>query len=171
MQKFFTLVILAALSLAPGAALAQTVGMAGAGPHGYDFMVGTWSCSNSKPSAMGGPSLSRFTVSPSASGTLFVRSTGTGYDTAGYVAYNARTQTWWGPTVFANGSYSNESTQQTGRKSVWSGSIFDAATGNTVPIRDTYTFSNLTTLKDLTQTQIRGVWKTQANSVCTKLSR
>jgi hypothetical protein len=170
MSKLFGVLALAVISLAPGAALSKSMPLSaiGVGPHGYDFMVGSWTCSNSVPTHLSGPSTSRFTVSRSANGALFVRSTAANFDTASYVNYSSKTNRWWSPTSYADGSYNIESTRQTGVKTVWSGTLFDAASGQTRRIRDTYTFTNPTTQIDVTQVQIDGTWRTENNSTCTK---
>jgi hypothetical protein len=170
MRKFSIALSVAVFSLVPCVALPQptSLSMVGAGPHGYDFMIGSWSCSNSVLSRLGGPSTSSFTISRSAGGALFVRSTAANYDTASYVVYSSKTKTWWSPTAYADGSYNVESTRQTGAKTVWTGTLFDAPSGKTSPIRDTFTFSNPTTQNDLAQVQTGGTWRTEANTTCTK---
>jgi hypothetical protein len=170
MSKLFTALSLAAFSLSPCVARSQemSLSMVGVGPHGYDFMIGSWSCTNTIPSHLGGPTTSKFTISRSANGALFVRSTAMNYDTASYVVYSPKTKTWWSPTAYGDGSYNTESTKQTGAKTVWSGTLYDAASGETNPIRDTFTFTNPTTQLDLTQVQVGGTWKTEANTTCTK---
>ncbi|MBV8066687.1 MAG: hypothetical protein JO113_01835 [Candidatus Eremiobacteraeota bacterium] len=170
MSKFFTVLALTVLGLAPGIALSQpmSVSMVGVGAHGYDFMIGSWSCTNSVPSRLGGPSTSSFTISRSANGALFVHSTAENYDTASYVVYAPKTKTWWSPTSYADGSYNFESTRQTGAKTVWTGTLFDASSGKTTSIRDTFEFPNATTQTDLTQVETAGTWKTVANSTCKK---
>lgn len=70
--------------------------------------------------------------------------------------------------MLANGGYGTESSQQTGKKTVWSGPFTDPATGKTVQVRDTYTFPNLTTYTDLYQANVGGTWKTEGNTTCTK---
>jgi hypothetical protein len=170
MNKCFSLLALTVLSLAPGVASSHpmSLSMVGVGPHGYDFMIGSWSCTNSVPSRLGGPSTSGFTIGRSVNGALFVRSTAASYDTASYVVYSSKTKTWWSPTSYADGSYNIESTQQTGAKTVWTGTLYDAASGQTNPIRDTFAFPNATTQTDLTQVKIGGTWRTEANTTCTK---
>ena len=170
MTRFLCLAMLAFLALAPSQALSQSNMMSmqiGVGPHGYDFAIGTWSCTNSMPSAMSGPASTTLTLTRSPQGSLMFHSTGGNFDSVGYVAYNAKTKTWWNPGAVGDGSYSTESTQQTGRKTVWTGTFFDAATRKTTPIRDTYAFG-ATKYTDVTQLQTGGVWKTVANVACTK---
>jgi len=170
MSKFFSVLALAAFGLAPAPALAQTTSLSsvGVGPHGYDFMIGTWSCKNAMPSRLGGPATSSFTISRSVNGALFIHSTAANYDTASYAVYSSKTKTWWSPTAYADGSYNIESSRQTGPKTVWTGTLFDASSGKTNPIRDTFAFPNATTQTDLTQVQIGGTWKTESDSTCTK---
>ncbi len=171
MSKLLSLFGLAMVALSPTVAVSATmpVSQVGAGPHGYDFMIGTWSCTNAVPSRIGGPATARFTISRSANGTLFVRSSAANYDAASYVVYSPATKTWWSPTAYGDGSYNIESTRQTGAKTVWTGTLFDPASGKSSPIRDTYTFPNATTQTDITQVQAGGTWKTEANSTCTKM--
>ena len=170
MSKFVRVLALGAFALAPCAALSapMPVSMVGVGPHGYDFMIGSWSCTNTVPSRLGGPSNSSFTISRSVNGALFVHSTAANYDTSSYVVYSPKTKTWWSPTAYADGSYNLESTRQTGAKTIWTGTLFDAASGTTNPIRDTFTFPNSTTQTDVTQVHAGGIWKTVANTTCTK---
>jgi hypothetical protein len=170
MSKFFSVLALAVLGFAPSTVVSATMplSMVGVGPHGYDFMIGSWSCTNSVLSRLGGPSTSSFTISRTVNGALFVRSTAASYDTASYVVYAPKTKMWWSPTAYADGSYNVESTRQTGARTVWTGTLFDAASGQTNPIRDTFTFPNPTTQTDVTQVQVGGSWKTEANSTRTK---
>lgn len=170
MMRFFSLTTLALFALMPYPALSQSnmtsTGL-GVGPHGYDSMIGTWSCTNSMPSAIAGPATTTLTLSRSAQGSLMVHSTGANYDAAGFVAYNAKTKTWWNPTALGDGGYENESTKQTGSKSTWTGVVFNAATHTTSQIRDKYDFGS-TSFTDVTQVQGGGGWKTVANTTCTK---
>lgn len=171
MKKFFIILAFAAISLAPSAALSSpmALSMVGVGSRGYDFMIGGWSCRNTVPTRLSGPTSSRFTVSRSAaSGSLFIRSMAANYDVTSYVTYSTSTRTWWSPTAYSDGSYNIESTRQTGARVVWTGTLFDASSGQLHPIRDTFTFSNPTTQTDVTQVQIGGAWRTQNNSTCTK---
>ena len=90
------------------------------------------------------------------------------FDSLGYIVYDSKTKTWWTPGVLATGDYSTESTQQTGKKTVWNGTFYNAAMGKTVPIRDTFIQDSMTTYKDLSQAQIGGTWKTEGIITCTK---
>ncbi|HVN69789.1 MAG TPA: hypothetical protein VMU38_09095 [Candidatus Binatia bacterium] len=171
MKRLLTFVAFAALTIAPCATQAQSAMSAstlGVGPHGWDYYIGTWSCSNSMPSAMSGPATQTLTVSRSAAGSgLFFRVTGTGFDGSGFVTYAAPSKTWMNPASLANGSYSYESTTQTGKKTVWTGTMFDASTGKTMQIRDTYTLSP-SSYTDVTQYKSGAVWKTSYSATCTK---
>lgn len=173
MKKLFWFVTLAALAVMTCATISQSapmpVSMVGVGPHGYDFLIGTWSCISSSASAMGGPSATTATFTRSNAGSaLFVRATGKNFDVTSYIAYDSKTKTWWNPTAFSDGGYSNESTTDTGIKTVWTGSFFNAASGKTLQVRDTYSMVTITKYTDLGQYQSAGVWKTQYNSTCTK---
>jgi hypothetical protein len=172
MKRLLWLVTLAAMAVVTRAAQSQSTAMSpsmGVGAHGYDFLIGTWSCTSSTPSPMGGPASTTLTASRSnAGGAVFVRGTGKNFDSSSYVAYASKTKTWWSPSAFADGSYEFESTTGTGKKVVWSGSYFSAASGKTIQFRDTYTMLSPTKYTDLGQYQSAGTWKTQYNITCTK---
>lgn len=158
--------------LGPYAALAQSNEMSlskvGSGPNGYDWLVGTWSCVNGMPpSPTSGPSTSTLTVSRSQGMPgLFARITGEGLDATGYVTYDAKTQTWWNPVSVGNGTASDESTKQTGAKTVWTGTAVGGM--GTAAMRDIYSLPNITTYTDVTQMQIGGAWKTISKITCKK---
>ncbi len=165
-HAFAVIVLAATLPLAASAAMAPT-GI-GVGPHGYDFLVGTWTCKNNVPSPMGGPAASTLVIAHSVSGALAVRVTGSNFEALGFVVYNGNTKTWWSPSTAAGGGYGTESTQQTGKKTTWSGPFTDPSSGKTMQVRDTYTFMNPTTYTDLFQVNMNGTWKTEGNTTCTK---
>ena len=159
---------LLALAVPVPASSAVSPLMVGVGAHGYDWLVGAWTCKNDVPSTMAGPAVTTLTVARSANGSLSIRSDGAGFDAVGFVAYAAKSKTWWNPTALADGDSSNESSRQTGKKTLWTGSFFDAERGKTIPIRDTYTVSGEMSFGDLSEAQVGGAWKTQANTTCTK---
>lgn len=172
MRKLLPLAMLAALAIAPGAVMAQPAMSAstlGIGPHGWDYYIGSWSCTNSVPSAMGGPASQALVISRGNAGTaLYFRVTAQGFDGSGYVAYSAKTNTWSNPVAYADGSYSYESTSQTGKKTVWAGSYFNATSGATTQIRDTYDLLSASSYTDVTQIKSGAVWKTTYKGSCTK---
>lgn len=169
MNRLCAFLTLPVLALLPCAAQSQSNAITvGVGPHGYDFLIGTWSCTNSMPSRMGGPSATTITFARSGAGSTSVHVTGTNFDGMGYVVYAAKTKTWWNPSALGNGDHSTESSQQTGKNTIWTGSYFNASTVRTIPIRDTYTMSTLTSFNDLSEAQIGGTWKVQAKTTCTK---
>lgn len=139
----------------------------GAGPHGYDFLIGTWSCKNSMPTELGGPAATTVTIGRLGTGSYTVHVTGANFDALGYTVYVAKTKTWWNPSATASGGYGTESSQQTGKKTVWSGPFTDAS-GKTVQQRDTYTWTNAGSFTDLYQVNVGGTWKTEGNTICTK---
>jgi hypothetical protein len=169
MSKLYACLMLAIFALAPCAAQSQTnAASVGVGPHGYDFLLGTWTCTNSMPSRMGGPASQKLAFARSAAGSISVHSTATNFDALGYVGYTAKTKTWWNPSAVGNGDYSSESSQQTGKKTVWTGEYVDGSTGKSTPIRDTYTMNSLSSYSDLSEAQVGGAWKTQGKITCTK---
>jgi len=172
MKRLLFFAAVASLAMIPCVAPAQSptsASASGIGPHGWDYYIGTWTCTNSlPPSAESGPATVTLTISSSNAGApLFFRAKGEGFDESGYVSYSAKTKTWSNPGAYADGSYSFESTKQTGRKTTWSGSYYNAAAGTTVQLRDTYTLST-GRYTDLTQINSGSGWKTTANSTCIK---
>jgi hypothetical protein len=166
MNRIVVLLLAGLVGFVPSAV--RSASSVGVGPHGYDFLIGSWTCRNSMPSPMGGPALTTLTVNRAPGGSLWFHVTGTGFDGLGYVVYAPKTKTWFNPVSMGNGNYSSESTHETGAKTTWSGPLVDVSMQKTIPIRDTYTIAGATSYKDLTQAQIGGVWKTEADSTCTK---
>jgi hypothetical protein len=164
-------VALALALLAPVAALSQTtltsVSAVGSGPQGYDWLLGTWDCVNSVPSAIGGPANTSFVASHAGSGVL-LRLTGKNFDGTSYLSYIAKTKTWWNPSSYSDGGSSVESTRQTGKTVVFAGTFTDSATGSSTRIRDTYTTMSSSKFTDLSAAYMGGVWKVVANTTCTR---
>lgn len=140
----------------------------GAGAHGYDWIIGSWTCHNAMPSEMGGPTTQTFAARRIATGAIMFRALGTGFDETGYVAYAANTRTWWAAYAYANGSYGGESTKDTGAKATWTGSMFDAASRRTITIRDLYTIETMNKYRDVTQIKAGLGWRTVFDGICTK---
>ncbi|MBV8345410.1 MAG: hypothetical protein JO190_10520 [Candidatus Eremiobacteraeota bacterium] len=165
----YALIVLGAALPLPGlSASPMAAGTIGVGPHGYDVLVGTWTCKNSVPSAMGGPAVTTVVIAHSINGALSVHVNGTNFDALGYVIYAPKTKTWWNPASVVSGGYGTESTQQTGKKTTWAGPFTDPSSGKTTQVRDTYTFTSPTTYTDLYQVETNGTWKTEGNSTCTR---
>lgn len=164
-----TAIALVVIPAAPvQAASPMSSGMIGVGPHGYDFLIGTWTCKNSIPSPMGGPATTTVVISRGINGSLAVHVSGAGFDARGYTIYAANTKTWWNPSAYSNGGYGTESSPGTGKKSVWMGPVTDAS-GKTMQQRDTYTWVSASSFTDLYQVDMGGGWKTEGNSTCTKM--
>jgi hypothetical protein len=159
--------IAAAFSAGIASASPMSSGTIGVGPHGYDFLIGTWSCKNSMPSPMGGPATTTVTIGRGVGGSLTVRVSGEGFEAMGYTVYASKTKMWWNPSAFSNGAYGTESSAGTGKKSVWTGPVTDAS-GKTMQQRDTYTWVSANSFTDLYQLETGGTWKTEGNSTCTK---
>jgi hypothetical protein len=173
MKRFSWLYMLIVLVISSSAAqalpTAWSPSMAGVGPHGYDWEIGNWSCTNSMPSTpMGGPSSETLTATRTNTGALLFRTTGANYDSVYYNRYDAKSKMWLSPFALADGSYGSESTTQTGKTTVWSGQVFFAPSRKTIPTRDTYVIISSTKLTDLGENQIGGSWKPQYNYSCTK---
>src|SRR5579863_1848732 len=169
MQRFLCAFVATAAVVAPCVARPQMMSseMYGAGPHGYDWAIGTWSCTNTVPSSMGGPTRTTLTVSKANGGAVYYRSTGTNFDNAWYNVYFPAKKMWTSPFILADGSYGTESTWQTGKKIVWVGSAYFAASGKMMPIRDTNVIGP-NRYSDLGEFRSGGAWKTQYNVSCTR---
>jgi hypothetical protein len=170
MKKFSIVGALTAIFFLAGAvARAQmSVSTVGVGPHGYDWLIGNWTCTNSMPTAMGGPASQTLAATRTTTGSVMFRVLGTGFDQTGYLAYAPKNKTWWVSFAYANGSYGGESTMQTGRKTIWTGSYFDAGSGQTIQIRDTYTMSGTSKYTDLSQYKSGAAWKSVYSGTCQK---
>lgn len=171
LKKLFVLAPLAALAGAPGAVSAQSAMMmsgAGMGPHAYDWMLGTWTCKNTIPTALAGPAVQTLTASRSTmSGAIVWRYTGSNFDQYGFIAYAPKTKTWWASWAYPNGGTGNESTKQSGHTSMWTGTLFDSS-GKSYAIRDTYTVYSSTKFNDSGEEKSSGAWKASYNGTCTK---
>ena len=168
MKRFLFVASAITAILIPVAAASQTAAAAyGAGPHGYDWMIGMWSCTNSMPATPdGGPTHTTLTVSKTGS-ALFLRTTGTNFDVASYDIYVPSKKMWVSPFALTDGSYGSESTSQTGTKVVWVGTVHDGPSGNVMPTRDTFV-NSANKYTDLGESHVGGAWKAQYNIVCTK---
>ncbi len=169
MQRLLSSITLVALAVTPCAAQSQTMAETtyGAGPHGFDWAVGTWSCTNTMPSPMGGPTKTTLTVMRTSGGAVFYRSIGTSFDNVWYNVYEPNKKMWVSPFVLDNGSYGTESTTQTGAKIVWRGSAYYGDSGKIMQIRDTNRIGP-TKYSDLGEYRSGSNWKTQYNVTCTK---
>lgn len=169
MKKFLFSIVLTTVVLAPCAALSQTMTSAtaiGVGPSGFDWAVGTWTCTNAMPSPMGGPATQTLTVSKTNGGAIMYHAVGDSFDNTWYNVYVPATKSWVSPFIINDGTYGTESTSQTGSKIVWTGSATDPK-GNKLQVRDT---NVVTAAKytDLGEVQSGGTWKPQYKMSCTK---
>ena len=140
----------------------------GAGPHGYDYMVGTWSCTNSMhPSELGALASTTFTATKLKDGGIMIRTASPNGDVTAYDAYLAKTKSWYSPFADSGGKYGTESTQETGKTIRWIGAFYDTD-GTMTPIRDTFTMLSMTKQVDLGEAKVGGVWKVTAKTTCTK---
>lgn len=171
MKRLVWFVTFAAVVATPCAAPAQSTMMSsstyGVGPHGYDWQIGTWSCTNPTPSAMSGPAHQTETFSKTNGGAILFHTTGTNYDFSAYNVYVPSKKMWINPYSGADGTYGSESTSQTGKKIVWVGSTYFPELGKIVPTRDTYVNSP-NKVTDLGELSSGGVWKEQYNITCTR---
>jgi hypothetical protein len=170
MRVFSCVAALALLIAVPAVVRAQMTSTSivyGAGPHGYDWAIGTWSCTNGMPSPMGGPTNTTLTVTRTNGGAIMYRSVGTNFDNSWYNVYVAKSKSWVSPFIVADGSYGTEATSQTGKKIVWTGTAVDGSSGKTMKIRDTNViFEKRYT--DLGEYWSAGAWKAQYNVTCVR---
>jgi hypothetical protein len=164
LQKFLLSITVAALVFAPCATRAQTtpISMYGVGPHGFDWAVGTWSCTSKSH-------VTRATlkVTRTSGGPIFYRSSGENFDNSWYAVYMPKTKTWVSPFIVDDGSYGTESTTQTGKKIVWTGTAYFADSGKTLQVRDT-NVNGPNTYADLGEVRSAGTWKTEYSVSCTR---
>jgi len=155
------------MALPAQSATPMSMGAIGVGPHGYDFLAGTWTCKNSMPSAMSGPATTTVSIARMPGGTLMFHATGTNFAGMGYVAYSGKTKMWSNPAAYSDGGFGNETSVGTGKKNVWTGPITDGS-GKTMQQRDTYAWMSMNSYTDLYQVEMGGSWKTEGNSICTR---
>ena len=171
MKRTTRLFLLILPLLVPGMASADSAmkpATIGVGPHGYDWLIGTWTCTNSMPSAMSGPATTTLVAMKPADGAVGFHVTGKGFDGAGYIAYDAKTKTWSNPIALGNGAAGLETSRQTGAKTMWTGMFMDPSSGKHTGIRDTYTMSGMNEYYDVTEINEGGTWKTVAKTTCKK---
>jgi hypothetical protein len=171
LKNLFVLAAFAALLGAPSAVSAQSsMMMSGSAmaPHAYDWMLGTWTCTNTIPTALSGPATQKLVATRSIMpGVIVWRYTAANFDQYGFISYNAKTKTWWSSWAYPSGTTGNESSKQGGTKSMWAGMIYDVS-GKPFAIRDTYTVYSATKFNDVGEDQSNGTWKPGYNGTCTK---
>jgi hypothetical protein len=171
MRRLLFLVAFALVAIAPCAAATQwSPAMVGVGGHGFDWSIGTWTCTNSIPSPIGGPATTYWIISQTGvANVLSFHTKGANFDSTGYLSYDTKTKTWWNPVAYTNGDYSAESSQGSGQKMVFVGPYFTAANKfASSQIRDSVTFVSATKITDVGATQTGGAWKTSWNLSCTR---
>jgi len=164
MKRCLFSIAVAAFVFAPCATRAQTASVStyGAGPHGFDWALGTWACRSTSHI-----SHATLKVMRTSGGALFYRSSGENFDNSWYAVYMPKTKTWLAPFIVSDGSYGTESTTQTGKKIVWTGNGYFADSGKTLPIRDTNVVGP-NTYADVGEVRSGGVWKTEYSVTCTR---
>lgn len=156
-------------SFAARASDSMSMSTIGAGPSGNDWLVGTWSCKNTMaPSKLGALASSSFTATKLKDGNIMIRTASPNGDVTAYNSYLPSSKTWYAPYADSGGYYGSESTQQTGKTIVWTGTFNSPTGGAATPIRDTYTMLSMTKYYDLSEAQVGGTWKATAKTTCTK---
>jgi hypothetical protein len=170
MRKLLARCAFAALVAAPGIAAAQSSMMSAAATrgHAYDWMLGTWTCTNTIPSALAGPAVQTLTATRSSTtGAIIWRYTGKNYDQYGFLSYVPSSHAWWFSWAYPGGGVGYESSAQSGKSSNWAGSIYDPS-GKTIHIRDVYTVYSPTKFNDTGEDDSSGTMKPGYNGTCVK---
>ena len=155
-------------AVAVGASNAMSMSAVGAGPAGYDYLVGTWSCKNTMAaSKLGALPSSSLTATKLKDGSILIRTASPNGDVTAYNTYLPSSKTWFSPYADSGGYYGYESTQQSGKSIRWTG-IFYSPSGGATPICDTYTMLAMTKQYDLSEAKVGGSWKVTARTTCTK---
>lgn len=171
MNRLITALAICLAALSPGFALGQmssSMSSVGAGPSGYDYLVGNWSCNNTMtPSKLGALQSSTFSATKTKDGNIAIRSSSPNGDVSAYNSYAPKTKMWYSPFADSGGNYGYESTQQSGKTIVWTGTFYQTD-GSATPIRDTFTMLSITKSYDLSEAKVSGAWKAVAKTTCTK---
>ena len=150
------------------AAAAMPFAAVGAGPHGYDYMVGAWSCTNSmSPSELGALPSTTMRATKLKDGSIMIRTASPNGDVTSYNAYLPKTKTWYSPYADSGGKYGTETTQGMGKTIRWVGTFYDTD-GTMTPVRDTFTMLSMAKQYDVSEAKIGGMWKVTAKTTCTK---
>lgn len=174
MKRFIVALVVCAAVFAPNvsrpaqADMPMSISAVGAGPHGYDWLVGTWSCSNPMhASELGALASTTLTATKVKDGSILIRTASPNGDVTSYDAYLAKAKTWYAPYADSGGKYGTETTQGTGKVIHWVGSFYDTD-GTMTPIRDTFTMLSMTKQLDVSEAKIGGAWKVTAKTTCVK---
>lgn len=152
---------------APGATNMSMTAV-GSGANGYDWLVGTWTCTNTMAaSTLGSLPSTPFTASKVRDGNIVVRTASPNGDVTAYYAYVPKTKVWYSPFADSSGYYGYESSPQSGKTIQFTG-MFYMTSGAPVPIRDTYTMLSMRKYYDLSEAKVAGAWKATAKTTCTK---
>ena len=170
-MKTSTIAIAAfAAVIAPIFALAADTSMpaVGAGPNGYDWFAGTWTCTNTMaPSKLGALPSTTLTATKLKDGSIFFHTTSPNGDVTFYYTYLPKTNEWFSPFSDSGGYYGYESTRQSGKTIHFTGMFYEPS-GAVVPIRDTFTMITMRKQLDVSEAKAGGAWKTTARTTCTK---
>jgi hypothetical protein len=159
---------IAASLCTPSVRASESLSAVGAGPSGYDWLAGTWSCNNSMaPSTLGALQSSKMTASKLKDGSIVIHSASPNGDVSAYYAYARKSNSWYSPFADSGGYYGSESTRGTGKTIRWTG-VFYSPSGLATPIRDTYTMIGMTKQYDLSEAKVGGAWKVTAKTTCSK---
>jgi len=147
--------------------------MIGVGPHGYDFMIGRWDCTEAAAMLGKRPVAWAMKVQMVGDGSLLQVMSSNGFGIwVQPLRYISETKTWSISEANEGGNiiYS-QTTQDTGQKTLWIG--WELSGSQDIPphkiyARDTWTFPSLDEFLDATerQTGARGTWEAWQNSTC-----
>lgn len=170
MKKLLGICTFAALVVAPGITGAQSSrSVIGTGPHAYDWVIGTWSCTNTMPSGKAAPASQVTGTRSDTTNSIVLHFTGKDSDQYAFLSYEAPSRTWWFSSALPGGDMANESSTMAGKETVvFHGSYFNASKGTHFHIGDTVTLYSATKYTDQSADDSKGSMRTSNTSTCTK---
>ena len=110
---------------------------------------------------------STVTITKTNSGAILFHHVGPNFDSVWYDVYVPAKKMWASPSSADDGSYTNESTSQTGKTVVWSGSTYYPSSGKTFEWRDTFV-NGAEKFSYVGEQRSGGTWQKQYAQTCTK---
>lgn len=130
------------------------------------YLIGTWNCSIKLPAAAGGPAGSEhgvWTFTKSQATAIHAHWVAAGYEAHDFYGYDAKAKTYWIVGIDTQGVVGSQSSKD---GVDFTGSY--RAGGISTPERDIITHPTATTLRDVSESETKGVWSKSAELDCTK---
>lgn len=166
-------VIMSAILLAPSASVSADNSMpsstssgAAMGDH-MAYLIGSWNCTVALAAMMGNPVSTdhgKLTFSVTPNKTIHSHVAAADYAQDSYYGYDAKTKTHWTVSADTQGVIVTETSKD--------GVTFigtSMAGGMSTPTRDTFTHPSASTIRDVTQIEMKGKWTQLAIADCTKM--